>query len=84
MAAWLEELYVVPEDRGQGVGEALLQAALDGVQARGCAAVDLEVDEAHQRAEHLYHRNGFVRLPRTRWVRKVGEPSTDPQEHFGS
>lgn len=67
--AWLEELYVVPEHRNGGIGRALLKAVRDHAVAQGCAAVDLEVDIAHQRVAHLYAREGFRRLDRTRWVR---------------
>jgi GNAT superfamily N-acetyltransferase len=67
--AWLEELYVVPEHRNGGIGRALLTAVCDHVAAQGCAAVNLEVDTAHQRAAHLYAREGFRPLDRTRWVR---------------
>jgi GNAT superfamily N-acetyltransferase len=67
--AWLEELYVVPTHRGKGIGRALHTAVCDHAAAQGCAAVDLEVDAAHQRAAHLYAREGFHRLDRTRWVR---------------
>jgi GNAT superfamily N-acetyltransferase len=67
--AWLEELYVVPERRCQGVGTVLLRAALAAAEAEGCRAVDLEIDRDHARASHLYAREGFTRLPRERWTR---------------
>ncbi len=67
--AWLEELYVVPEHRNEGIGRALLTAVCNHAVAQGCAAVDLEVDTVHQRAAHLYAREGFRPLDRTRWVR---------------
>jgi GNAT superfamily N-acetyltransferase len=47
--AWLEELYVVPEHRNEGIGRGLLTAVCDHAIAQGCAAVDLEIDTAHQR-----------------------------------
>lgn len=68
-AVWLDELYVVPALRGRGIGRALLLAALDRAREHGAAAVDLEVDEDHARAEHLYEREGFTRHRRSRWVR---------------
>ncbi len=75
----MEELYVLPHYREQGCGEALLRAALQMARDRGCAAVDLEVEEVHQRAEHLYYRNGFLRLARTRWMRRLdGRDSGGP------
>ena len=68
---WLEELYVLPECRERGIGGLLLNGALQEARARGCRAVDLEVDESHRRSESLYERAGFVRLPRNRWVKQL-------------
>jgi GNAT superfamily N-acetyltransferase len=72
-SAWLDELYVLPERRGAGIGTALLREAVRHAAATGCAAVDLEVDRDHRRAEALYAREGFSPLPRSRWVRPLGE-----------
>jgi GNAT superfamily N-acetyltransferase len=71
-SAWLEELYVVPERRNGGIGSALLTAVIDRAQQSGCAAIDLEVSQGQRRAEHLYGRNGFSRLSRSRWVVAIG------------
>ncbi|MBK6733931.1 MAG: GNAT family N-acetyltransferase [bacterium] len=68
-SSWLEELYVLPAWRGQGVGAALLRVSLAQARERGCLMMDLEVTEDHARAAHLYAREGFVALPRGRWVR---------------
>jgi GNAT superfamily N-acetyltransferase len=38
--AWLEELYVRPERRAQGIGRELLRAALAHAVSAGCQAVD--------------------------------------------
>lgn len=70
-AAWLDELYVVPERRGAGIGQRMLAAALAVARADGCLAVDLEVDADHARAESLYLREGFAALPRRRFARRV-------------
>jgi ribosomal protein S18 acetylase RimI-like enzyme len=70
-SAWLEEMYVIPEHRNEGVGEALLTEALARSGAEGCRAVDLEVDGSHLRAGSLYERQGFAALDRSRWVRKL-------------
>jgi GNAT superfamily N-acetyltransferase len=71
LVAWLDELYVVPEHRGRGVGRALLRRALDIAKDGGCHAVDLEVDSDHARAEHLYGRAGFTVLARRRWTKRI-------------
>jgi GNAT superfamily N-acetyltransferase len=70
-SAWLEELYVVPELRSQGIGGQLLEEVLRETKGRGCRAVDLEVESAHARAANLYARAGFVAHTRARWVRKL-------------
>jgi ribosomal protein S18 acetylase RimI-like enzyme len=70
-SAWLEELYVRPEHRGQGIGRKLLAAAIYHARRRECRAIDLEVDRNHPRASPLYDRAGFIRLGRTRWALKL-------------
>ena len=69
--AWLDELYVVPALRGQGLGTRLLQLATETARAAGCLAIDLEVDTDHRRAQDLYLRHGFHRLPRSRFAKKL-------------
>lgn len=71
MVAWLDELYVVPELREHGVGNALLGEAVIRAAAAGCRTVELEVETSHARAEHLYRRHGFRDLPRRRWTRPL-------------
>jgi len=73
-SAWLDELYVEPEYRMQGVGTELLHAVMERAHRLGCAAMDLEVDAEHARAERLYERAGYRRLPRARWVRPLDPP----------
>lgn len=70
-ACWLEELYVLPDRRGRGVGRDLLRAAFLRSRERGCLVMDLEVTADHARAAHLYAREGFRALPRERWVREL-------------
>lgn len=67
-SAWLEELYVLPENRG-GIGTLLLEAVLKKCQEERCAALDLEIDADHERVRTLYQRNGFKSLPRRRLVK---------------
>lgn len=74
LTSWLEELYVVPAQRERGLGRALLLEAMARARAAGCAAVDLEVTDEHARAARLYLREGYVRLPRTRYVYRNGMP----------
>jgi GNAT superfamily N-acetyltransferase len=67
-SCWLEELYVVPERRGHGIGSTLLAKVLERARSDRCAAIDLEVGREQERAAHLYSRSGFRSLSRNRWV----------------
>jgi ribosomal protein S18 acetylase RimI-like enzyme len=56
---YLEELYVVPDRRGQGLGLALMEAAMDTARAEGAAHMDLGTAETDTAARALYERLGF-------------------------
>jgi ribosomal protein S18 acetylase RimI-like enzyme len=58
--AYLEELYVVPEHRGRGLGRALLEAAMDQARQRGAEHIDLGTSEADVAARALYESAGFT------------------------
>ncbi len=58
--AYLEELYVVPERRGQGLGRALLEAAMQHSRERGAAHIDLGTSENDVAARALYESAGFT------------------------
>jgi GNAT superfamily N-acetyltransferase len=69
--AWLDELYVVPEQRGRGIGAALLDAVRAAAAAGGALAMDLEVEAGHERVASLYERHGFSRHRRQRWFLRL-------------
>jgi len=69
--AWLEELYVDQDYRCRGIGTALLNGVVARLTETGAVAIDLEVDEHHERAVSLYKRFGFRPLTRSRWVREL-------------
>ena len=58
--AYLEELYVVPERRGQGFGRALLEAAMEHARQRGAQHIDLGTSEDDVAARALYESAGFT------------------------
>jgi putative acetyltransferase len=57
----LKRMFVAPEMRGQGVGEALLHVALEHARTSGAAAVNLETLSVMDGAQRLYERAGFHR-----------------------
>ena len=69
VSGWLEELYVLPQWRGQGIGSQLLAAVIARARSLGWRALDLEVDATHQRAISLYVRHKFQPHSRTRFYR---------------
>ncbi len=58
--AYLEELYVVPERRGHGLGRTLLEAAMDHARQRGAARIDLNTSVDDVAARALYESAGFT------------------------
>jgi GNAT superfamily N-acetyltransferase len=55
----LDELYVVPERRGQGTGSALLEAAERLVRGRGGEVLEINVDGDDAGARRFYERHGY-------------------------
>jgi ribosomal protein S18 acetylase RimI-like enzyme len=58
--AWIEDVIVAEEARGQGCGELLNRAALDAAQAAGARTVELTSRPSREAANRLYRRIGFV------------------------
>ena len=58
--AYLEELYVVPERRGHGLGRGLLEAAMELARERGAARIDLNTTVDDAAARTLYESAGFT------------------------
>ena len=56
----IHDIAVLPGHRGQGVGQALLQAAQDHARARGCCKLTLEVLTGNLVALRSYERFGFA------------------------
>ena len=58
--SYLEELYVVPSLRGQGIGRALLEAALEAARGEGATHMELGTSEDDAAARALYESLGFT------------------------
>lgn len=60
--AQLEELYVRPGLRSQGIGTALLDTAIQLIRDRGGEEVHINVDEIDTDTRRFYERHGFVNI----------------------
>ncbi|HEY2335096.1 MAG TPA: GNAT family N-acetyltransferase [Solirubrobacterales bacterium] len=58
--AYLEELYVVPAQRGHGIGRALLDTAIDAAREAGADHFELTTGETDKEARSLYESRGFT------------------------
>lgn len=59
LSVYLEELYVVPPRRGEGIGRALLEAAMATAREGGADRIDLNTAETDRAARSLYESAGF-------------------------
>ena len=69
--AFVDELYLCEETRGQGIGKATLEFLAATCVALGIRALHLEVERANPRAQAVYRRFGFVDHDRyllTKWL----------------
>lgn len=60
--AYITNIAVFEKHRGNGIGRALLKAAVDGAKARNCEFITLEVRKSNQAAIKLYESEGFVKV----------------------
>jgi ribosomal protein S18 acetylase RimI-like enzyme len=58
--AYLQELYVVPDLRGQGIGQALMEAVLSTCREHDAAWIELNTGETDVAARSLYKKLGFT------------------------
>ena len=58
--AHLQELYVAPALRGQGIGRALLEATMAAAREAGATGIDLNTGTTDTAARALYESAGFT------------------------
>lgn len=56
---FIDDLYIVPQARGRGVGAASIALLSEISRTFGCKALHLEVMAENERAARLYTRHGF-------------------------
>jgi ribosomal protein S18 acetylase RimI-like enzyme len=57
--ARIEDVVVDRDSRGKGIGETLIQYAIEKARQRGCASVDLTSRPERMEASRLYQKIGF-------------------------
>jgi ribosomal protein S18 acetylase RimI-like enzyme len=63
----IHDIAVHPDFRGQGIGQALLDAVADHARGQGCCKVTLEVRSDNVRAMAAYRRAGFKSTQPETW-----------------
>lgn len=58
--AVLEDMVITPAQRGQGVGTALLSAAVAWAGIQGCKRITLLTDRTNSAAQRFYGKQGFT------------------------
>lgn len=57
--ALLEDLVILPNQRGKGIGSQLLEEAIEIAKLHDCHRITLLTDLANQSAQHFYRQHGF-------------------------
>jgi GNAT superfamily N-acetyltransferase len=70
---YLEDLFVKPEFRGQGIGKALLLHLAQSANARGCGRMEWSVLDWNQPAIEFYESLGARRMTEWQICRLTGE-----------
>lgn len=79
--AHLEQLSVLPEHGGQGIGTALLDGVCDWARARGDRAVTLTTFREVAFNAPLYEKRGFAEVPEADWSPGMRDLIADEAAH---
>jgi GNAT superfamily N-acetyltransferase len=69
--AIVDELFVVPAERGQGLGSRALEVAAAACVEMGVRTLHLVVERSKESAQRLYRRQGFVAADRLLMTRRL-------------
>lgn len=70
---YLEDLFVLPEHRGRGIGQALMNHCIRLAKERGCGRMEWACLDWNTRAQEFYLSLGARRLPEWQLYRLSGE-----------
>ena len=76
LGEFIDDLYLAPNMRGQGVGRKLLDFALEEAARLGIGTLHLEVETDNARAARLYRSAGFEETGRRLMRRRLGDAVT--------
>ena len=71
---WIGTIFIAPDRRGRGLGRALTQAIIDGLESAGCRTLALVATTEGRR---LYERMGFELQSRYHILQAIGLPPAD-------
>lgn len=74
--AFLDELYIGEQHRGQGIGALALQFLEEVCRSLGIRALHLEVSRENTKAQSVYRRAGFKDHDRYLMTREITNPGT--------
>jgi GNAT superfamily N-acetyltransferase len=57
----IHDFYVIPDVRGQKIGQMILAAVEQKARTTGCCKITLEVQQNNHRAQRIYEAAGFAR-----------------------
>lgn len=69
--AHLDDLVVDPDYRGQGLGNRMMEHAVDHARSTGCLRITLNTDQDNHRAQSLYEKHAFVRSTMLVYTRRL-------------
>ncbi len=70
--AFVDEIYLLPEARGQGIGTQAMQVMIETCRSNGIQAVHLEVSPDNESAISYYEKSGFERRDFSIMSRVIG------------
>jgi len=70
--AFVDEIYLLPEARGKGIGRQAMAVMLETCRTNGIQAVHLEVSAENEAAVAYYEKSGFTRRDFSLMSRVIG------------